>query len=287
MTPERLAAIRARLDAVEYYPGASWPNAYDTERPLLADVYERRTGGSESPWTGGTRAAAHLIANAPTDLRVLLDALASSERDRIALRQRNAGQAAALQSSAEIIKALQQWVEALEAEIIELPNTRTLRNKMDEAAHRIHRQRIEECAPYLKEGETPAECIARNRADVDSTLALLAREKRIAEAAEQRVTTLEQELAAITNERDAARRVATDRYQHGWDDAMLANRATFARVMALGQQVISEMREKAADSRKYANVPCQSESSWHADMYEKWAHDLDAALTPDPAQELT
>lgn len=33
------------------------------------------------------------------------------------------------------------------------------------------------CAPYLKEGETPAECLARNRRDIDVLMTLLAREK--------------------------------------------------------------------------------------------------------------
>lgn len=36
---------------------------------------------------------------------------------------------------------------------------------------------IAACAPYLKDGETPAECIARNRADIDSVLTLLAQAK--------------------------------------------------------------------------------------------------------------
>jgi len=34
------------------------------------------------------------------------------------------------------------------------------------------------CEPYLKEDETPAECIERNRKDAQVTLTLLAREKR-------------------------------------------------------------------------------------------------------------
>jgi hypothetical protein len=41
---------------------------------------------------------------------------------------------------------------------------------------------IEACAPFLKEGETPAECIARNRADVDGCLSLLIAERRKAAA---------------------------------------------------------------------------------------------------------
>jgi hypothetical protein len=32
---------------------------------------------------------------------------------------------------------------------------------------------VDACAPYLKDGETPAECIARNRKDVDIALSLL------------------------------------------------------------------------------------------------------------------
>ncbi len=35
----------------------------------------------------------------------------------------------------------------------------------------------DQCAPYLKEGETLAECICRNRADVNTALGLLAQEK--------------------------------------------------------------------------------------------------------------
>ena len=36
---------------------------------------------------------------------------------------------------------------------------------------------LEDCQPYLKDGETPAECIARNRADLNIALGLLAQEK--------------------------------------------------------------------------------------------------------------
>lgn len=36
---------------------------------------------------------------------------------------------------------------------------------------------IAACAPFLKDGETPAACIARNRADTDAVLSLLAQEK--------------------------------------------------------------------------------------------------------------
>ncbi len=41
---------------------------------------------------------------------------------------------------------------------------------------------VQACAPLLKDGETPAECIARNRQDTDTTLGLLASERRAVEA---------------------------------------------------------------------------------------------------------
>lgn len=34
-----------------------------------------------------------------------------------------------------------------------------------------------DCDPYLKDGETPAECIARNRADIAALLSLLSAER--------------------------------------------------------------------------------------------------------------
>lgn len=40
--------------------------------------------------------------------------------------------------------------------------------------------------------------------------------------------------------------------------------------------LIAEMRESAADYRVYAGVPCQSESSWHAETFESWANRLQA-----------
>ncbi len=45
------------------------------------------------------------------------------------------------------------------------------------------------------------------------------------EELQSQVAALTAEVAAALNERNAARRVADDRYQHGWDDAMLALRA--------------------------------------------------------------
>lgn len=37
---------------------------------------------------------------------------------------------------------------------------------------------LEDCQPFLKDGETPAECIARNRADLNIALGPLAQEKK-------------------------------------------------------------------------------------------------------------
>ncbi len=53
------------------------------------------------------------------------------------------------------------------------------------------------CQPYLKDSETPAECIERNRADVMSMLGLLAKEKHLSESQAQRITDLEAENARL------------------------------------------------------------------------------------------
>lgn len=42
------------------------------------------------------------------------------------------------------------------------------------------------------------------------------------------------------------------------------------------QTVIEEMRERAREHRQFPGVPCQSESSWHADELEGWADTLSA-----------
>lgn len=43
------------------------------------------------------------------------------------------------------------------------------------------------CTPYLKEGETPAECIARNRADTQSVLRMLAEDRTKLEQAQAKL----------------------------------------------------------------------------------------------------
>ena len=55
-------------------------------------------------------------------------------------------------------------------------------------------------AVYLKEGESPAECIARNRADVDATLTLLAQAKQEIERLSEALTALVEQLQALAQE---------------------------------------------------------------------------------------
>lgn len=63
--------------------------------------------------------------------------------------------------------------------------------------HPIGVKRIDgdECAPYLKDGESHAECIVRNRRDIDTLLTLLAREKARMEAAMSAVRLASEALA--------------------------------------------------------------------------------------------
>lgn len=46
---------------------------------------------------------------------------------------------------------------------------------------------IVDCLPFMKDGETPAECIERNRRDVDVALSLLVNEKRKTEELESEI----------------------------------------------------------------------------------------------------
>ena len=51
------------------------------------------------------------------------------------------------------------------------------------------RQQLEtDLSPFLKDGETPAECVIRNRKDVDTALSLLVKEKAARQEAEQRLS---------------------------------------------------------------------------------------------------
>jgi hypothetical protein len=76
-------------------------------------------------------------------------------------------------------------------------------NETDEALDWLLK-RVIECSEYLKDGETPAECIQRNRDDVRGVMSLLAKEKHLteslqskAEAAEKRVAELEGDVADL------------------------------------------------------------------------------------------
>ena len=51
------------------------------------------------------------------------------------------------------------------------------------------------CEPFLKDDETPAECIARNRRDADGCLTMLIAERRKVEALRWRLAEVEEELA--------------------------------------------------------------------------------------------
>ena len=53
------------------------------------------------------------------------------------------------------------------------------------------RARLAECSPFLKDEETPAECIARNRRDVDGCLTMLVAEKRKTESLAARLAEAE------------------------------------------------------------------------------------------------
>lgn len=42
--------------------------------------------------------------------------------------------------------------------------------------------------------------------------------------------------------------------------------------------LVAELRELAAECRKWTGVPCQSEHAWHAADYEGWAVRIEEAL---------
>jgi hypothetical protein len=66
------------------------------------------------------------------------------------------------------------WIGRQPAEIRALTSAICTKAKM---ANELEQQ-IDACLPYLKEGETPAECLARNRMDIDRLMGFLATEKR-------------------------------------------------------------------------------------------------------------
>lgn len=56
---------------------------------------------------------------------------------------------------------------------------------------------VEACAPFLKDDETPAECIVRNRRDVDGCLTMLIDERRKVESLRSRLAEAEALLREI------------------------------------------------------------------------------------------
>lgn len=58
-------------------------------------------------------------------------------------------------------------------------------------------EQSKECTDYLKEDETPVQCIARNRKDMSSALKMAAKHMKRAEKAEQVMTDIESVIADI------------------------------------------------------------------------------------------
>ena len=58
-------------------------------------------------------------------------------------------------------------------------------------------KKIDDCTDYLKENETPAECIARNRKDVSGVLKLLVKEKQRTEKLEAQVASFHRQIKAL------------------------------------------------------------------------------------------
>lgn len=67
------------------------------------------------------------------------------------------------------------------------------------------------CEPYLKDGESPAECIARNRRDVDGCLTMLIEERRKADALAARLAEAEALLRELLTTADCDRPPPEDR----------------------------------------------------------------------------
>lgn len=68
--------------------------------------------------------------------------------------------------------------------------------KMLETELDVLRPKLDACAPYLKDGETPVQCIERNRRDLDMTLGLLATEKERADGLRKVLRDIRRDLSA-------------------------------------------------------------------------------------------
>lgn len=101
---------------------------------------------------------------------------------------------------------------------------------------------LADCAPYLKDGETPAACIQRQRKDIDATLSLLAADRR--------------EIARL----DAEAALWKARYDERHDAAESALAAQCQSIAALREwheQQIKDYDESEAPP-EYAHVHCVS-----------------------------
>lgn len=135
------------------------------------------------------RAASTAVVSAAKDQTICsTGGYANNTRDPVELMEE-------LQANADLIVALHNAYPALAAEV------RDLRKAVLAAQGLIAdlRALLDECREHLKAGETPAECIQRNRDDATSTLNLLAKERAANEALRGRVADLEATLDLIAD----------------------------------------------------------------------------------------
>lgn len=126
------------------------------------------------------------------------DTVERAEAELAFLRARVAELEAGQDEAKGFIEGLDVENNALRARVAELESmNKMLCGKLDDQRRALW----DPCQPYLKDGETPAECIARNRRDVDIALSSLVRDRaRVAEA--------EQVLADTLDERDQYHEIA-------------------------------------------------------------------------------
>lgn len=112
----REQAIRARLAGITHFPGDRWPCAFDAEGTLLRDCHAMRMSQGESPWAGGTLAAAKLIAEAPADIEYLLAALQQARQERDHYEQSYRQKCDDLQRALARLAAQEGAIQALETQ---------------------------------------------------------------------------------------------------------------------------------------------------------------------------
>lgn len=97
---------------------------------------------------------------------------------------------------------IRQVLREFEKLTLEL-TTRTADHEADKRSLNWCGEQLAACAEFLKEGETVAECIARNRRDADAMLGALAKERMRVEELERENANLRAQLAEA--QRDAER----------------------------------------------------------------------------------